>query len=116
MKILNKRNGEFPHRISGQRYNEYIKEVCKIALINQLVNGSKSKTENGVTRKESGTFEKWELVTSHIGRRSFATNNYGRIPTSLLINVTGHTTEAMFLEYIGKTETEKAIQLAEYFS
>ena len=60
-------------------------------------------------------FEKWELVTSHIGRRSFATNNYGRIPTSLLINVTGHSTETMFLEYIGKTVTEKAIQLAEYF-
>lgn len=50
-----------------------------------------------------------------IGRRSFATNNYGFIPTSLLFNVTGHSTEAMFLEYIGKTVTEKAIQLAEYF-
>jgi hypothetical protein len=55
------------------------------------------------------------LVSSHIGRRSFATNNYGRIPTSLLINVTGHSTEGMFLEYIGKSNTEKAIQLAEYF-
>jgi hypothetical protein len=60
-------------------------------------------------------FPKYELITSHVGRRSFATNNYGRIPTALLINVTGHATEAMFLEYIGKTETEKAKQLAEYF-
>ncbi len=54
-------------------------------------------------------------VTSHIGRRSFATNNYGKIPTSLLISATGHSTEQMFLEYIGKTDTQKAMQLADYF-
>ncbi|MDQ3022686.1 MAG: site-specific integrase [Bacteroidota bacterium] len=113
--ILEKREGEFPRQISDQRYNEYIKEVCKIAKLTERIKGSKPKTEDKVTRKESGTFEKWELITSHIGRRSFATNNYGRIPTSLLINVTGHSTETMFLEYIGKTVTEKAIQLAEYF-
>jgi integrase len=113
--ILKKRGGEFPRQISDQRYNDYIKEVCKLAELNEKIKGSKSKTEKKITRKESGIFEKWELVTSHIGRRSFATNNYGRIPTSLLINVTGHSTETMFLEYIGKTETEKAIQLAEYF-
>ena len=55
------------------------------------------------------------ISTSHIGRRSFATNNYGTIPTALLIGVTGHSTETMFLEYIGKTDTQKAIQLADYF-
>lgn len=117
MTILKSRKGNFPRQISDQRYNEYIKDVCKIAEINEKIKGAKAKTdkENKITRKENGTFEKWELVTSHIGRRSFATNNYGRIPTSLLINVTGHSTETMFLEYIGKTVTEKAIQLAEYF-
>ena len=115
MTILKKRKGDFPRQISDQKYNEYIKDVCKLAEINQMVKGSKAKTEGKITRKENGTFEKWELVTSHIGRRSFATNNYGRIPTSLLINVTGHSTETMFLEYIGKTVTEKAIELAKYF-
>lgn len=117
MAILKTRKGEFPRQISDQRYNEYIKEVCKIAELNEKIKGARQQTneKTKITRKESGTFEKWELVTSHIGRRSFATNNYGRIPTSLLINVTGHSTETMFLEYIGKTVTEKAIQLAEYF-
>ncbi len=115
MAILKKQKGNFPRQISDQKYNEYIKEVCKLAELNEIIKGAKAKTADKITRKESGTFEKWELVTSHIGRRSFATNNYGRIPTSLLINVTGHSTETMFLEYIGKTVTEKAIQLAEYF-
>ncbi|MBL30742.1 MAG: hypothetical protein CMC81_05860, partial [Flavobacteriaceae bacterium] len=31
--VLEKNNGQFPNRISDQRYNNYIKEVCKIAGI-----------------------------------------------------------------------------------
>jgi len=36
-----------------------------------------------------GIYEKWKLVTSHIGRRSFATNFYGNLPTSYLVYITG---------------------------
>ncbi|HRH02366.1 MAG TPA: tyrosine-type recombinase/integrase [Bacteroidia bacterium] len=113
MAILKKRDGDFPRQISDQRYNEYIKDVARIAGIDKMVKGSKLDIES--KRKESGLFPKYELITSHIGRRSFATNNFGRIPTSLLRGVTGHSTEKMFLEYIGKTETDNAIQIAKYF-
>lgn len=116
MAILKKRYGNFPQPISDQKYNDYIKEVCQQAGLTQKVSGSITEVlEKNVKRKKHGVFEKWELVSSHIGRRSFATNNYGRIPTSLLIGATGHSTEKMFLEYIGKTDTQKALQLAEYF-
>jgi integrase len=117
IKIIDKR-GKFPPVISDQKYNEYIKIVCEKAGINELVTGSK-KTEtakdSGVFRKESGTYPKHELVTSHIGRRSFASNFYGKIPTSLLIAATGHSTEAMFLNYIGKSSSDRAHELAQYF-
>ena len=113
MDILAKRNGEFPRKISSQHYNEYIKEVCEKAGLTKKIKGGKVNLKTN--RKEIGVFQKFELVTSHIGRRSFANNNYGKIPTSLLMNATGHSTEKMFLEYIGKTETETAKQLAEYF-
>ena len=118
LEILNKRNGKFPYSISDQRYNEFIKVVCEKAGINQLVSGGKqieTAPKSKVFRKEIGTYKKYELVTSHIGRRSFATNFYGIIPTSLLIGATGHSTEVMFLNYIGKSDTQKANQLAEYF-
>ncbi len=118
MDILNKRNGEFPRPISDQKYNDYIKIVCREAELTQKVKGSRiSETEkdSGIYRKETGTFEKCELVTSHIGRRSFASNNYGKIPTSFLIYVTGHSTEAMFLNYIGKSNKDIAIELTNYF-
>lgn len=113
IEILDKNNGNFPYKISDQRYNEYIKEVCKIAGITAPTKGGKNNPETN--RKESGIYPKYELVSSHIGRRSFATNFYGKIPTSLLISATGHSSEAMFLEYIGKTQTQQAKELANYY-
>jgi len=118
LEILQKRNGKFPYEISDQKYNDYIKEVCKIAELNQLIFGSKNaETEpnSKVFRKKSGTYKKWELVTSHIGRRSFATNFYGKIPTTFLINMTNHSSEAMFLNYIGKSNKDLAKETFKYF-
>lgn len=115
LQILEKRNGDFPRPISDQRYNEYIKEVCRLTGLNQPTQGGKQEvTEHGI-RKVSGKYPKWELVTSHIGRRSFATNFYGSIPTSYLIYITGHSSEAMFLNYIGKSNKDLAIEISNYF-
>ncbi len=120
MLILEKYNGDFPKRISDQKYNDYLKEVCKIAKLHQKVKGkkqiniSKDPLERKVRRVE-GMYPKYELVTSHIGRRSFATNHYGKIPTSYLIYVTGHSSEEMFLNYIGKSNKDMALELTKYF-
>lgn len=113
IEILERNNGNFPCKISDQRYNEFIKEVCRIAEISTPIKGGKNNP--ATNRKEKGTYPKWELTSSHIGRRSFATNFYGKIPTSLLISATGHSSEAMFLEYIGKTQTQQAKELAKYW-
>jgi integrase len=112
--ILNKRGGQFPRKISDQKFNTYIKELCKQAGIKAPTKGAKLNKET--KRKEVGIFPKHELITSHICRRSFATNYYGNIPTALLMSATGHTTENKFLIYIGKSATDKAQQLAEYFA
>lgn len=104
--ILDKRNGEFPQPISDQRYNEYIKEICKIAELNQPTKGKllqETAVDSKKYRKKEGTYEKWRLVSSHIGRRSFATNHFGKIPISFMMNITGHSTEREFLNYIGKS-------------
>lgn len=115
LEILKKRNGKFPYKISDQKYNNYIKQVCKFAGIDELVRGSRiKKTEKGV-RKKDGIYKKYELVTSHIGRRSFSTNFYGKIPTTYLINITNHSSEAMFLNYIGKSNKDLAKETFKYF-
>ncbi|TWP29244.1 integrase [Apibacter muscae] len=111
LQILKKRNGNFPRKISDQKYNEYIKLVCKNAEITEEIKGSKEINK----RKVKGNYPKYELVTSHIGRRSFASNFFGEIPTPLIMVATGHSTERMLLNYIGKTNTQQSIALAEYF-
>lgn len=115
LQILEKRNGNFPRSISDQRYNEYIKEVCQLAGLDQQMQGGKQETTEHGIRKVSGKYPKWELVSSHIGRRSFATNFYGNIPTSYLIYITGHSSEAMFLNYIGKSNKDLAMEISKYF-
>ena len=120
LEILEKRNGEFPRAISDQRYNDYIKEVCKEAKLNERILGKvqtniNPKGKTSKIRSVTGTFEKWQLITSHVGRRSFATNFYGQIPTNYLIYVTGHSSETMFLNYIGKSNKDLAMELINYF-
>ncbi len=122
MDILNKRDGNFPRPISSQNYNDYIKDVCKEAEINQLTKGSllqkvdsEKKDKKKEYRKVYDTFEKYKLVSSHIGRRSFASNFYGKIPTTYLIYITGHSTEKMFLNYIGKSNKDLALEITNYF-
>ena len=114
--ILDKRLGEFPRKISASNYNIYIKEVCKIAGITNEIEGKKSIliSEKEIYRKVKGFYPKYELVTSHIGRRSFSSNHFGKTPTQLIMVATGHKFEKDFLKYIGKTDTTKAMQLAEY--
>ena len=118
LEILKKRKGKFPYKISDQKYNDFIKTVCKLAEINELTKGSKlveTETDSKVYRKKTGMYKKYDLVTSHIGRRSFATNFYGKIPTTYLIYVTGHSTETMFLNYIGKSNKDLALEITKYF-
>jgi integrase len=98
------RLGDFPRPISDVKFNEYIKDVCKLVGITDEVNGTKQNPKTH--KKELGAFQKWELIRSHTCRRSFATNHYNKLPNKLIMAVTGHTTESMLLSYIGETEND----------
>ncbi|MEZ4876383.1 MAG: site-specific integrase [Flavobacterium sp.] len=91
-----------PLKIPHQKFNDFIKVVCKMAGIVEVVKGTKLNIENN--RKELGFYPKYELISSHCFRRSFATNYYKKIPTPILINITGHSKESLFLTYINKRE------------
>lgn len=111
--ILEKRNG-FPRPISDQKFNEHVKELCRVAKFTELTQGSKINKDT--KRKEEGIFAKWELVSSHICRRSFATNLYGHLDNLTIMGVTGHQTETQFLKYVKITNTEKAEKLKDYWN
>jgi integrase len=111
----------FPRKISDQNFNTYIKELCQIAGFNEEIYGAKmcptqSKIDGKnktVYRKKNGYYPKFELVTSHICRRSFATNLYGKLDTLTIMKITGHKTESQFLSYIKITPREYAERLKE---
>lgn len=106
------RNGNnFPKAMDIRQYNEGIKEIAKLAHLNEPV---KARKRIGYRSKDVHT-EKWKTLSSHIGRRSFATNFYGKIPTPLLMEATGHSTEQMFLKYINPTDNERILCLGSYF-
>lgn len=107
------RNNGFPRAISHQRYNDYIKELCRLVGITEMIEGTKMNPET--RRKERGIYPKYELVTSHIGRRSFATNHYGKLPTHMIMLVTGHDTVKQFLDYVGEHPEAHVTALNEYY-
>jgi len=85
---------EFPRRVSQVAFNKQIKALCKMARIDGLVSGFKNNPKT--RRKEIVNAPKYEFVTSHIMRRSFASNYYGKIETPLLMNITGHSKRVLF--------------------
>lgn len=121
--IIDRNDGQLPHKISHQRYNDWIKEVCKLAEINQLEKGAiyitdkktKNKKVKTPQRKIVGSYPKWQMISTHTARRSFATNHYGKLPTPVIMSATGHTTEKMLLAYIGKTAKDNALVLQEFW-
>lgn len=103
--ILEKYEFEIPAIITNQKFNEALKVIAEKAKINSPFH--KRITKGGVSR--STEYPKWQLVTSHTARRSFATNLYkSGFPSISIMQITGHKTETAFLKYIKVTPEEHA--------
>ena len=122
-----------PYKISIQKFNNYIKEICKLTGLTEATKGSKilmvdkdgniitkdekgNYTSKGFKRSIEGYYPKHELISSHVCRRSFATNYYIALPTPLVMSITGHSTEKMLLNYIGKDSLDYAQIIADFYS
>ncbi|HTA27548.1 MAG TPA: tyrosine-type recombinase/integrase [Bacteroidia bacterium] len=97
IKILKRHNNKF-YKISNSHYNKRIKEVAKqLPVLQQSV---EIHTTKGGVRKDV-IVKKWEIVSSHTGRRTFATNAIkAGIPAHVVMKITGHKTYAAFQRYI----------------
>ncbi len=109
--ILKKYNGEIPKALSNQKMNEYLKDVAEKAEINEQV--ITTITKGGVLVKT--TTEKFNLVSTHTARRSFASNLYlADVPAITIMKITGHKTEKSFLRYIRISQEENANKLLQH--
>ena len=93
-------------------FNRYIKELCKLAKIDKPLKGYTRGKDN---KRILGVYPKYKLISSHTMRRSFASNLYGKVPTIVIMAITGHTTEKSFLTYIKKPQRDFAERLKDYY-
>lgn len=103
--ILKKYGGRMNVK-SNQKMNQFLHEVC------QRVAWGKEKVFLDHSRGgkvQSIIMEKWQAVTTHTARRSFATNMYlAGVPKYTIMQVTGHKKTTSFDRYIQVTQLEHA--------
>lgn len=105
-RLLTKYNNSL-HKISNQKFNDYLYEVVKkcesleVEVTKKIIQGGKQ-----IVIKKP----KYEFVSSHTARRSFATNEYMAKGLNVrdIMAITGHKTEKSFYKYIRQTPRENA--------
>lgn len=118
-KILNKRNGNFPPVFSENVesaktiFNKHLETVCRLAEIDRLEYGRVWDDEK--KHFVFGNYPFYLLVSSHVCRRTFATMYYGKMPTVVIMSVTGHKTEKEYLGYIGIDNSTLSEQMYTYW-
>lgn len=107
--LVEKYDGKLPKAYSNQVMNRYLKDLGQVAEMDEKV--QIKKLQGG--QKKAETFAKWQLLTTHTARRSFATNAYkAGVPTIAIRAITGHRTEEAFMRYIQVSEEENALLMA----
>lgn len=109
--VMKRYGGKYPNNLppaySNQKMNDYLKEVGKLAGLKEQIIITRTK---GSKRVET-TYKKYELLTTHCARRSFATNLFKQgFPSLNIMKITGHRSEKSFMKYI-KVKEEEAAQM-----
>jgi integrase len=106
--IVQRYNYNLPKPRCIQYFNRAVKEICKKVGLGEPILWERT-VGTEVVKKE---LPKWELVSSHTARRSFATNMFLlNIPTYRIMLITGHKSESSFFKYIRVTREENASTL-----
>jgi integrase len=101
-----------PYTVSVQKLNKHFKEIGKKANLNEMVMGRiQEKGGRGVKKLRP----KYMYLSTHIGRRTFASLHYGKIPTPIIMKVTGHKKESTFLQYINQTDDSHIGTFLDYY-
>ena len=113
IEIYNKYNGAMPLPVDKSKYNKHISLCSKLAGITETIDTFAWEKGRPVRK----TYKKYELVSSHTGRRSFATNLYLKCKSAhYVMSLTGHTTEENFKRYICVDQKEMAEVVRKYIN
>lgn len=105
-----------PYSVSTQKLNKHFKTLGKMAKINVEVMGRLEESDNPMGKRGVKKLRpKWKYISTHIGRRTFASLHYGEIPTPIIMAVTGHKKESTFLTYINKSDNTHIDTFLDYY-
>ena len=97
--------------LTNQAMNRDIKELCKLAGINEEI---RITTYKGSTRMDT-IYQKWEKVGTHTGRRTFIVNALSLgIPPSVVMKWTGHSDYKAMKPYIDIVDSIKAESMSKF--
>ena len=83
--------------ISNQKMNEYLKDLCEIAGMNEPVKTVKFKG----SKREETIYKKFEKIGTHTARRTFVSLSIQKgMKPELIMKITGHTTFKMMQKYM----------------
>jgi len=105
--------GQMPPKMNTYEFGKSIKIIGQICKFDELVFGKKWNPKTN--RKETGYFKRYELFTTHIARRSMASNLYGKIPNDSILSIMGWKNEQMLFHYVKTSKKEHAQKLNEYW-
>ena len=94
--------------ITDQRYNEYLKELFKEVGLTRLV------TRQHPTTREPENVRLCDIASSHMARRSFVGNMFGKVDSAIIASMSGHVANSKaFTRYydVSKELQQQAINL-----
>lgn len=100
-----------PYTVSVQKLNKHYKTLGKLAGIDEMILGRIQEGKRGIKKLRP----KYQYMSTHIGRKSFASNHYGKIPTPIIMRVTGHSKESTFLTYINQSDDSHIATFLDYY-
>ncbi|MGO3708263.1 tyrosine-type recombinase/integrase [Mesonia hippocampi] len=113
MKKYSHHDNNLPKSFENQTMNKYLKTIGRLAKIDDSFVRRRNK---GKSRVEE-TYKKYQLISTHTARRSFATNMVKRgINSHIIMKITGHRTEKSFSSYIKITQRENAEVMLRLFN
>jgi integrase len=96
-------------RISNQKLNKYVKEVCELAGIKEIMKIVKYSGNNSIETTEP----KCKLVTVHTARRTFITQSLLRgMKAEIVMSISGHKNFRTFKKYLDITRKDKEAEIS----
>ena len=108
-KVIDSNFGNLPPKISKTDFNIHIKTICQICEIDNQVYGKLFDKKR--KRKVVGYYKKYQLISSHVCRKSFASNFYGKVDDKTLSTIMGWSKNSNMLSHYNKVSKQEYAEI-----